>query len=363
MINRTNRTNRGLRAARALAFAALTFVTAGATGASAAQQSRLQTPDRPQAAPSRERGKPGVIASPEEDYRIGPGDVIEVQVEDAPELSRVFRVTSTGSIVMPFLGRLSVGQKTTEELRKAVEDGLRGEYLIDPKVSVTVKEYNSRSFFIQGAVRDPGVYQIEGHASLLELITVAGGLGDKHGTLAYILRKQKQAQENQGRASASPPETDSAPAEKAGEPEPQYELITVNIGGLLKGRFDQNIPIKPGDIVNIPPADVFFVAGEVREPGSFPLKEGTTLRQAISLAQGTTFKAATNRAIIFREDPASGKREEISVDISAVMSGKKPDVPILANDIVLVPNSRLKSVTGTVLSAFGVNAWRFPRGM
>jgi len=347
VINSTNRTHKGHQA-RALVFAALAFAMLAAPASFAAQQSRLQQPDKPQAAP-RDRGKPGVIASPEEDYKVGPGDVIEIQVEDAPELSRVFRVTSTGTIVMPFLGRLSADQKTTEELRKTIEDGLRGEYLVDPKVSITVREYNSRSFFIQGAVRDPGVYQIEGHASLLELITVAGGLGDKHGTLAYILRKQKQAQE--------------APAEKAGEPDPQYELITVNISGLLKGRFDQNISIKPGDIVNIPPADVFFVAGEVREPGSFPLKEGTTLRQAISLAQGTTFKAAANRAIIFREDPSSGKREEISIDVNAVMSGKKPDVPILANDIVIVPNSRLKSVTGTVLSAFGVNAWRVPRGL
>jgi polysaccharide biosynthesis/export protein len=350
VINSTNRTHKGLKPA--LASAALAFVVLAAPGSFGAQQSRMQQPDKPQAA-ARDRANPGVIVSPEEDYKIGPGDVIEIQVEDAPELSKVFRVTSTGTIVMPFIGRLSADQKTTEELRKALEDGLRGEYLIDPKVSVTVREYNSRSFFIQGAVRDPGVYQIEGHASLLELITVAGGLGDKHGTLAYILRKRKQAHEAEAQA----------PAEKASESEPQYQLITVNISGLLKGRFDQNVSIKPGDIVNIPPADVFFVAGEVREPGSFPLKEGTTLRQAISLAQGTTFKAAANRAIIFREDPSSGKREEISIDVNAVMSGKKPDVPILANDIVIIPNSRLKSVTGTVLSAFGVNAWRVPRGL
>ncbi|HVF91894.1 MAG TPA: polysaccharide biosynthesis/export family protein, partial [Blastocatellia bacterium] len=341
---------------------ALAFVMFGASDSfAAAQQSRLQPPDKPQAQ-SRDRGNPGVIASPEEDYMIGPGDVIEIHIEDAPELSRVFRVTSTGSIMIPFIGRLDASRKTTEQLRKAVEDGLRGEYLVDPKVTVTVKEYNSRSFFIQGAVRDPGVYQIEGQASLLELITVAGGLGDKHGTVAYVLRKQKHSQESEAPPRAEPSEGESAPAEKAGEPEPQYQLITVNIGGLLKGRFDQNIPIKPGDIVNIPQADVFFVAGEVREPGSFPLKDGTTLRQAISLAQGTTFKAAANRAIIFREDPASGKREEISIDVNAVMSGKKQDVPILANDIIIVPNSRLKSVTGTVLSAFGVNAWRVPKG-
>jgi protein involved in polysaccharide export with SLBB domain len=136
-------------------------------------------------------------------------------------------------------------------------------------------------------------------------------------------------------------------------------LLKVNINGLLRGDFDQNMFVEPGDIVNIPPTDVFFVAGEVNGPGSFPLKEGTTLRQAISLAQGTTFEAAKSRAVIFREDQ-TGKRQEIQIDLNAVMSGKKEDVPIAANDVIIVPNSRFKSVGGALLRAFGVNSARVP---
>jgi polysaccharide biosynthesis/export protein len=127
-----------------------------------------------------------------------------------------------------------------------------------------------------------------------------------------------------------------------------------------QGRFDQNVRLEPGDIVNIPPAKVFFVAGEVRAPGSFQLKEGTTLRQAISLAQGYTFRAALNRGVIFRDDPETGKRAEIRIDIGAVMDGKKPDVPILPNDVIIVPNSRMKSVSGALLQALGVNSMRVP---
>ena len=112
--------------------------------------------------------------------------------------------------------------------------------------------------------------------------------------------------------------------------------------------------------MNIPPSDVFFVAGEVNKPGSFVLKDGTSLRQAVSLAQGTTMNAAGDRAVIFREGP-TGKREELKVDVAAVMSGKKPDVPILANDIVMVPNSRMKSVGNAMLKAFGLSTLgRFP---
>src|SRR6185436_5058910 len=119
-----------------------------------------------------------VLVSLEQDYRIGANDVIEVQIDNAPELSRSFRVTAAGTFLMPYLGRVTAVQKTPEELALFITEGLRGDYLKDPKVTVVVKEYNSRSFFIQGAVRSPGVFQIEGKPSLLELITLAGGLSD-----------------------------------------------------------------------------------------------------------------------------------------------------------------------------------------
>jgi polysaccharide export outer membrane protein len=113
--------------------------------------------------------------------------------------------------------------------------------------------------------------------------------------------------------------------------------------------------LQPGDIVNIPALNDFFIGGEVNAPGSFPLKEGTSLRQAVTLAQGTTFKAAKNRAVIFRGNVEDGKQLEIPVDIDAVMSGKKPDVLLQADDLVVVPSSRMKAIGGTVLQAFGMS--------
>src|SRR5215472_849378 len=133
------------------------------------------------------RGSGNVLVDPNEDYKIGTGDVIEIKVEDAPELSQTVRVTAAGTFLMPYLGRITAVQKTPEELAEFMAGRLRGRYLKDPKVSVVVKEYNSCSFFIQGAVRSPGVYQIEGHPSLLKLITLAG-LADNHGSTAFILR-------------------------------------------------------------------------------------------------------------------------------------------------------------------------------
>lgn len=303
-----------------------------------------------------------VLVSLEQDYRIGPNDVIDIQIENAPELSRSFRVTAAGTFLMPYLGRITAVQKTPEELAQFITAGLTGDYLKDPKVTVAVKEYNSRSFFIQGAVRSPGVYQIEGKPSLLELITLASGLAENHGSTAFIIHKLKHAAPTTAEPNNDPTATATNVVDNGTQAEeaPRYELRSVNITGLLKGRFDQDTFIEPGDIVNIPPSDVFFVAGEVNKPGSFVLKDGTTLRQAVSLAQGTTNTAASDRGVIFREGP-TGKREEVKVDIAGVMSGKKPDVPILANDIVMIPNSRIKSIGNAMIKAFGLSTiTRFP---
>ncbi len=302
-----------------------------------------------------------VLVSPEEDYRIGPSDVIEIQIEKAPELSRSIRVNASGTFLMPYLGRITAVQKTPEELAQYIADRLRGDYLKDPRVTVAVKEYNSRAFFIQGAVRSPGVFQIEGRPSLLELITLAGGLGDNHGSMAFIIRRIKDpAGEAAKLTEKDQPEPSATTVSTTGDsteddPDSQYELIKVNVNALLKGNFNNNMFLEPRDVVNIPIADVFFIAGEVNAPGSFPLTDGTTLRQAISLAQGTTFKAATGRGIIFREG-SDGKREEVHVDVAAVMSGKDEDVPIQANDIIIVPNSRTKTIGGALLRAFGLTS-------
>jgi polysaccharide export outer membrane protein len=357
----------------------LLFWTAALSSPISAQQARgLTQQDRPPTLTSPpEQGAAGVLADSSKDYLISPGDVIEIRVEDAAELSHHYRVSAAGDIEMPVLGRVAAMQKTTYELGRLIANMLREqEYLKNPSVVVNVRQYNSRAFFIQGAVGKPGLYQLEGRPSLLTLIGLAGGLADNHGSTVFILRPAKtqkqtsntQDSNRQGQTEVSAPDRASklnqGSPSRANDPDSEtaadYELIKVNLTALYKGQFDQNQRLEPGDIVNIPRSDVFFVAGEVRAPGSFPLKDGTTLRQAISLAQGMTFKAKPSRGIIFREDPVAGSRQEIKIDISAIMDGKKEDILVRANDVIIVPNSRMKSVGGALLMTFGVNSIRFP---
>lgn len=306
-----------------------------------------------------------VFHSGNADYRIGCGDVLQIRIEKAPELSGNFHVAGDGTFPMPYVGQLQARGKTTEELSRQIADGLRGKYLKYPQVSVEVLQYNSHTFFVQGAVRSPGTYQVDGAPTLLQMISIAGGLAENHGATAFIMRLANPEgtidQKAKTLASTGSPapitDTENTAADTEAAPTPKYEVIKVSITRLFTGNLDQNIVIQPGDIVNIPRTDVFFVAGEVRQPGSFPQTEGTTLRQAISMSQGTTIKAATSRAVIFRENPKTGKHEEIPVDVGGIMKGKKDDIQILANDVIYIPNSKLKSLGNVILTGFGTTAF------
>ena len=348
--------NNGLRRYAAWRLASLLAVVifCAASQAQEPGQSRERFKPPPSGQTAGDAPAPSIIVSPGEDHRIGPGDVIEVQVNRAPELSITARVTSDGTFLMPVLGRIDAHKKTAEELAEEIADKLRGDYLKAPIVKVVITQIYSHTYFLQGAVRRSGIYQIEGQPTLLELLTIGGGLAENHGTTAFIIRRIKPKQPEPAPSPAAGAEADSkiASTDEPSPPAPAFEMMQANIAGLLKGRFDQNVKLEPGDIVNIPTSDVFFVAGEVREPGSFPLKEGTTLRQAISLAQGITPRAAGSRGVIYRET-SSAQRQEIKVDIDAVMKGKKEDMALMANDIVIIPNSAFKSTALPILNAFG----------
>ena len=283
-------------------------------------------------------GAPGPLYSTDEDYRIGAKDVIDILVDDADSISGTYTVKADGTVDLDYIGRIIVQDLTAVELQKLIVGKLKPNYLKNPHVRISVKNYNSRTFLIQGSVRIPGAYQIEGKASLFKLITLAGGLTDNRGSMAYIFRENKKD------------------GGVAGE---DYLMFTAHITGLLKGEFSQNREIRPGDFVNIPPTDVFFISGEVRTPGEYKLKDRMTLRQALSMAQGPT-PVASDEGIIFREDPKTGAFQEIKIDVKKVMRGKADDVLIMANDTIQIPKSGGKAFRSSLIKAFGLSVMRAP---
>jgi polysaccharide export outer membrane protein len=190
------------------------------------------------------------------------------------------------------------------------------------------------SYFIQGAVNKPGVYQIEDPPTILKLIALAGGLSDSHGNSAYIIRRAAPQQ----------------PAVSEVQLGYEYRLNQIDIQRLLKGDFQNNTPLMAGDILNIPPSEVFFVTGEANKMSVLPLREGLTLSQAVSNRPVTNRTGQIREVVILRFNPANGKREEIKVNLEDVTSGKTRDPLIKPNDIIVVPASR----AGNII-------WPFPR--
>lgn len=265
---------------------------------------------------------PRVPRSPSEDSnafsgetRIGPDDLLEVTVFGAEELARTVRVSSTGEISLPLIGMVVAAGRTPSELEREIEARLAGRFMHDPQVSVFLKELNSQGVAVFGAVAKPGVYQLRGPSSVVEVLSLAGGLAEDAGDRVLVTRN-------------------------AGEGLPA--VVEANLKELLQsGDPALDLPVGPGDIVRVPRAGIVYVIGEVRKPGGFLLRsnENISVLQALALAEGLLRTAARGSARIIRSDPADGSRHEIPIDLGRILAGKAPDPQLQPRDIVFVPNS------------------------
>ena len=259
-----------IRIYRCVSFATLVFAIATSPNLvyGAGQQAVERPIDTRPTSPGSEAT--GLTQGP--NYRIGVGDLIEVRVDKAQELTGTYRVTDKGTFQMYFLGTVVAQNKSLEELSVIIADGLRGRYLKSPHVVVEVKQRYRPKVFVQGAVRNPGAYELEGKVSLLKLISLCGGLADNHGSSAFIFREAHASGSSSTEQNTNESTGNKSALSLNAEAPPDYEFTPVSIAGLLRGNLSENVVIEPFDIVNIPPADLFFVAGEVRAPGSFPVE-------------------------------------------------------------------------------------------
>lgn len=112
------------------------------------------------------------------DYRIGPMDLLDIEVFGVKDLTRTVRVSQGGEFSMPLIGRVSTKGLTISELEAEIARKLRESYMEDPQVTVFVKEYMSQRVTVEGAVEEPGIYSLTGRTSLLQIIAQAEGLVD-----------------------------------------------------------------------------------------------------------------------------------------------------------------------------------------
>jgi polysaccharide export outer membrane protein len=278
------------------------------------------------------------LAGPQ-DYRIGFDDVLDINVFEAQELNREVRVSSAGEISLPLLDSVHVAGLTPRELELVLQELLRRKYMKDPHVSVFVREMQSHPVSVLGAVRRPGVFQVRGSKTLLEVLSLAEGLADDAGETVIIMRGAG-LQNSRG---ASLEET--IPEKNTNEPQAS-DVVQVSLKNLLDSSdVRQNPMVNPGDIVKVLRAGIVYVVGEVQRPGGFTMKssEKISVLQVIALSGGLTRTASKSGARIIRTDEQSGEREQTPIDLSKILAGKAPDPMLEPKDIVFVPNSATKT--------------------
>lgn len=263
--------------------------------------------------PSFAQSKP--LESRNPTYRIGPRDLIEVRVFETQELNGSLRVSENGEITLPLIGNVKIAGLTEGEAAQRIKGILEEKALQRASVSVQVLEYRSKPISVVGAVRQPGNLAFAGRWTLLEALTAAGGLSDTHGAFIHVLRRAENGLSDQ---------------------------VSIRTDELLV-RADPrvNIPIYPGDLINVPgDIDVtVYCLGEVEKPGpvAFKSSQRISLLTTISQAGGLTDRASSK--IVIKRTDVNGKPVEIAADYKRILAGKESDVELQPGDIVVVKES------------------------
>jgi polysaccharide export outer membrane protein len=263
------------------------------------------------------------------EYLLGAQDQLAIRVADLEETPNApLRIDPAGNIDLPLIGPIHAAGLTISELRTQLREKFR-KYVLDPVVNVTVVEFHSQPVTVVGSVHSPGVHQIEGPKRLLEVISIAGGLKDDAGSKVTITRE----------LSSGPLPLADARTDVGG----RFSVGEIELAGLISGRNpSKNIIIRPHDVVSVTAAELIYVLGEVKKPGGFTLPHShatVSALEAVAMANGLEKTARPKHARILRVVGDGKNRATLRTDLSRIIDGKSPDVPLQANDILLIPNN------------------------
>jgi polysaccharide biosynthesis/export protein len=283
---------------------------------------------------------PARCEQPANRYILGPADQISVNLRDVKEIEfKPVRIDDSGNIDLHYVGKLRAAGLTVDDLAKAISVRLR-DYINDPNVTVEVTDYGSQPVSVMGAVNKPGVYQLRGTKTLVEVLALAEGPRNDAGHSVRITRHS---------------EFGTIPLLNARlDASGQFSTAEVSIADMMEARRPEaNILVKPHDILSVPRAEMVYVVGGVRRPGGFVLgeKESLSVLQAIAMAEGLERTSAPGGSKIIRRTEDGADRAEITINIKKILSGKEPDRRLMPNDILFVPDSTTKSVAARSVEA------------
>jgi len=292
--------------ASGLAAAQETPETAGTQGAAGAM---------PAGAPSET-----AEAAAQESLLIGPGDLLRITVLRESELDQRVRVLDSGEVVLALIGNVAVQGITPARAAARIADQYRdGKFLLHPVVSVFVEEFASETVTILGQVAHPGTERLTAPRSLIDVLSLAGGLTESADRHIVIERKAH-----------------------GGEPE---ERIRVFVPNRADDALNANVFVRPGDTVVVPKAGIVYVLGDVAHPGGYVMQNDSqlTVLQAIALAAGASKTASEKHVRLVRN--VDGITQSLDLPLRDMERGREPDVPLEANDILYVPFSVAKNLS------------------
>jgi len=256
-----------------------------------------------------------LFAQENEEYRISANDLLQISVYEEPDLAKTVRVDAKGEISYPLLGNIKVSGLTSKELESKITDLLIEDYLVNPQVSVFIKEYARIS--ILGQVNKPGSYELKSGITVMDAIALAGGFTAKTNAKDIKLIRVKGGRK---------------------------ETINIDANEIVgKENKEKDIPLEPGDLIivgELSDLSAFVVVlGQVRNPGKYSYKEGMTAIEAIALAGGLSDTAAANSTKVIRIK--NGKKYNIRVPVSSILNSghKDRDVVLEVEDTIVVPES------------------------
>ena len=261
---------------------------------------------------------------------VGAGDLLDVRVFDTPELSGRFRVDNLGEFTLPVGGTVSVLGLTAEQVQVSIEDRLRQrDILHHPHVEVFVLEYATQGVTVMGEVKLPGIYPLLGRHTVLDFISLAGGLTPSASKTVIVTHRHSPG-----------------------------EVVSVDLSSSPQTMEQQDFEVKPGDRIVVTRAGVVYVIGDVGRPGGYLIenKDTVTVLQALALAQGLN-KTAKLDARLIRKSPNG--RSEADLPLKKILANQAPDPGLQDGDILFVPISGTKEwadkgVTSILQMAVGV---------
>lgn len=281
-------------------------------------------------------------------YHLGPEDMVRITIFTIPESEgmkgvtpRVMdaRISHQGTITLPLLGEIPVQGLTISEVEQKLR-GLYDRYIQNPEIGVFVTEYHSQRVAVVGAVQNPGVFELSGPKTVIDLLATAKGLSGNASSQIHLYRQTPE-----GRTSYI------------------IDLLTLT-KGVGNDVSVLTLPVQSGDVITVPEAGTFFVDGAVRRPGSFPLSRPYTVSQALIVAGGVDREMAKTSAISLFRHRAGAEAENLSMDLNEILSGEAQDPIVTAEDVIVVPISAPKYLVrrflGVLVSGFSLERVALP---